>query len=140
MNEEQINRLGTSNAQRNIVSINFDATRKELVRKGVFTEKEAFRVESCFRKHLYLLYLYPSGTALAPPDQIGEFWHTYILHTSRYRSETRNIFGEYLDHDFDPDPGTPEYTEAVRAWLELFEMHFGKAPDWFIFTEGGIKE
>jgi hypothetical protein len=81
-----------------------------------------------YRYFLCLCGYYPTAS-IVPTRAIDRVWHTHLLDTAKYRSDSDLVFGRFLDHF--PYAGLRGELDRL-AWLDdfamtrrLFTEHFG---------------
>jgi hypothetical protein len=93
-----------------------------------WTLEYANKVETEYRRHLYLMKMFPGETA--PVVDVDTFWHYHILDTMKYAADCDAVFGYFLHHF--PYIGMRGEVDAaalqqmgVRA-QQLYEETFGE--------------
>ena len=92
----------------------------------------ALRVEREYRRFLRLCKDFPEK-GVVPSAIVDKMWHMHILDTRKYDEDCRKYFGYFLHHfPYFGMRGDEDSANLDRAWqdtLNLYEEHFGEAPD-----------
>jgi uncharacterized protein YidB (DUF937 family) len=89
-----------SNAEyKAIAELDLDPIKVKLMHKESgegWTLEHANKVEVEYRRHLYLMKMFPGQTA--PVVDVDTFWHYHILDTMKYAVDCDVVFGFFLHH------------------------------------------
>lgn len=94
-----------------------------------WTEIDAEHCCVLYKNFLFLQKKYPEAP-LVPTREIDEFWHNHILHTMRYFTDCKQIFGFYLHHEpsgvmTDVEKLIPAYAQTKSLYLKEFGQPLG---------------
>jgi hypothetical protein len=84
-------------AKKQIQDLDLSMVANNMVIKQGWLKSEVEEACTLYRNFLFLNFKYPHK-ALAPSEDIDEFWHNHILDTRQYKIDCEKIFGRYLDH------------------------------------------
>lgn len=76
------------------------------------------------KRMLYLSVV--AGEPTSPSNLIDMAWHEMLMFT-RYYQEFCQLLGRFIHHD--PTPGPPDGGNMYARTKELYQKHFGQAPD-----------
>lgn len=93
-----------------------------MAKKGT---RDAPLLEREFRRFAALRYFHPDQS-MAPSLAVDDYWHEFVIDTTRYRDFCDRTYGEFLDHIPD-QTGTGMAREFANA-KSFYRMVFGE-PD-----------
>lgn len=106
-----------------IQNLEFANIRGRLQAEKHWSKKKVDAAEMWYKRFLMLALKYPD-MVLVPAEEVDEFFHAHVLDTQRYRKETKQIFGRFLDHT--PTYGLVDLQASFDATNELYRKEFGE--------------
>jgi hypothetical protein len=85
------------------------------------------------KRYLYLCAV--AGKPLAPPAQIDQGWHEFLMYTKDYQEFCSSHFGKFVHHT--PNPTlTPHAVLRVSDTSKLAAAHFGElSTNWRVYSD-----
>ena len=106
-----------------LAAFDFTLVRRRLVQQATLSEAWADLAILEFRRYLAVRLLSPQPVMMLSPV-VDEVWHTSILFTRLYADLCRRVFGHFLHHDPEMEPGAAAHAEW-RVFDERYSALFG---------------
>jgi len=128
-------------AKQYIDNIDFSMVIDKIVRTKKWKKRDVEKICEQYRHFLFLnkKYCTTPDQALAPSEEIDEFWHNHILDTKKYRADCEKIFGYYADHyPYVGMDGKTTREDSESAFARTQQLHFNEFGD-YIFTVRNVR-
>jgi hypothetical protein len=124
----------TKNLLPNVMAYQHDGVVKRIAKVFNCEINEANGIFQDTKRFLFLCGSYP--ISFAPPINIDEGWHCFILFTKDYQEFCMNFFEEFIHHY--PNPENFDKQKAmkqIRSTIEIAESAFGKLSGNWIYAK-----
>lgn len=106
-----------------IQNLEFSDIKGRLKSEKGWSDRKVSLAEKWYKRFLQLAFKYPDMT-LVPAEEVDEFFHAHVLDTKRYREESQEIFGRFLDHT--PTYGKVDLEQAYSDTNKMYLKEFGE--------------
>jgi hypothetical protein len=116
-------------AKKLVNSLDFFQQNEKLMTNYNWPSDKVIETEAIYKDWLVLHAVYDENIALAPNEDLDDYWHMHILDTQKYMKDCQHVFGKYLHHY--PYFGLTEVetqdllNRGYELTQELFLLHFG---------------
>ena len=91
---QQMQRFAAAEAM--LAELDLDPVMALLVQKEGYSPAKAADLAEEYRKYLILV---KTGLNPVPSKKVDDAWHAHILHTQKYRTDMKAIFGHFIHHE-----------------------------------------